>query len=85
MNKDIAVIFDFNGTCIFDGKYHDDDFEIKDYPAIMEVHKKMFDRNFMVRRLCELEYLMFRMTGHVLRDIPFIRYFQKRNVNINRT
>ena len=24
MNKDIAVIFDFNGTCIFDGKYHDE-------------------------------------------------------------
>ncbi|MBR6404107.1 MAG: HAD family hydrolase [Eubacterium sp.] len=23
MNKDIAVIFDFNGTCIFDGIYHD--------------------------------------------------------------
>ena len=23
MNKDIAVIFDFNGTCIFDGQYHD--------------------------------------------------------------
>ncbi len=23
MNKDIAVIFDFNGTCIFDGKLHD--------------------------------------------------------------
>ena len=22
MNKDIGVIFDFNGTCIFDGKYH---------------------------------------------------------------
>ncbi len=22
MRKDIAVIFDFNGTCIFDGKYH---------------------------------------------------------------
>ena len=62
-----------------------DDFEIKDYPAIMAVHKKMFDRNFIVRRLCELEYLMFRMTGHVLRDIPFIRYFQRRNVNTNRT
>lgn len=62
-----------------------DDFEIKDYPAIMEVHHKMFDRNFFVRRLCELEYLMFRMTGHVLRDIPFIRFFQRRNVNINRT
>ena len=24
MNKDIAVIFDFNGTCIFDGKFHDE-------------------------------------------------------------
>ena len=24
MNKDIAVIFDFNGTCIFDGKLHDE-------------------------------------------------------------
>ena len=23
MNRDIAVIFDFNGTCIFDGKLHD--------------------------------------------------------------
>ena len=23
MNKDIAVIFDFNGTCIFDGIYHE--------------------------------------------------------------
>lgn len=23
MNKDIGIIFDFNGTCIFDGKYHD--------------------------------------------------------------
>ncbi len=62
-----------------------DEFEIKDYPAIMAVHKKMFDRNFLVRRLCELEYLMFRMTGHVLRDIPLIRYFQRRNVNTNRT
>ncbi len=23
MNKDIGIIFDFNGTCLFDGKYHD--------------------------------------------------------------
>lgn len=62
-----------------------DDFEIKDYSAIMSVHKKMFNRNFIVRRLCELEYVMFRLTGHVYSDIPFIRYFQRRNVNTNRT
>ena len=62
-----------------------DDFDIKDYPAILAVHKKMFNRNFMVRRLCEFEYLMFRMTGLVLRDFPVIRYFQRRNVNTNRT
>ena len=62
-----------------------DDFDIKDYPAINAVHKKMFDRSFVVRRLCELEYLMFRLTGNVFRDIPFIRYFQRRNVNTERT
>lgn len=62
-----------------------DDFEIKDYPVIKEVHKKMYGRSFVIRRMCEIEYLMFRLTGHVLRDIPFIRYFQRRNVNTNRT
>ena len=62
-----------------------DEFEIKNYPAIDTVHKRMFGRSFMVRRLCELEYLMFRMTGHVYSDISFIRYFQRRNVNTNRT
>ena len=62
-----------------------DEFEIKNYPAIDAVHKRMFGRSFMVRRLCELEYLMFRMTGHVLRDFSFIRYFQRKNVNTNRT
>ncbi len=28
MNKDIGVIFDFNGTCIFDGKYHNKAWQI---------------------------------------------------------
>ena len=28
MNKDIAVIFDFNGTCIFDRKYHNKAWQI---------------------------------------------------------
>ncbi len=28
MNKDIAVIFDFNGTCIFDKKYHEKAWQI---------------------------------------------------------
>ena len=28
MNKDIGVIFDFNGTCLFDGKYHNKAWQI---------------------------------------------------------
>lgn len=56
-----------------------DDFEIKDYSAITKIHQKMYGRGFWVRRLCELEYLLFRMTGHVLRDFRLIAFFQGRN------
>lgn len=56
-----------------------DEFEIKDYPEIVKIHKKMYGRNFWVKRLCEFEYLMFRMTGHVFRDFRIIGYFQERN------
>lgn len=40
-----------------------DEFEIKSYKQIDYVHDKLYSGSWIKRRICELEYLYFRLTG----------------------
>lgn len=60
---DQSVSFDF------------DKFEVKPYKAIVNMQNKMYGGTWVVKRICEIEYVIYRVFGMSLTDI---RYFLRK-------
>lgn len=46
-----------------DTTFNMDDFELKDYPEIVKLHSAIYGRSWYVKRICEFEYIIFRLFG----------------------
>lgn len=44
-------------------QFHFESFEVKPYKPIMHIQNKLNGNNWIVRRLCEMEYILYRITG----------------------
>lgn len=76
MNKDIAIIFDFNGTCIFDGVFHDKAWQIYiEELALKEVNDEEVDKYIKGKTAKEtLEHFL----GYELTDNMIVQFSEEK-------
>lgn len=76
MNKDIAIIFDFNGTCIFDGVLHDKAWQIYiEELALKEVNDEEVDKYIKGKTAKEtLEHFL----GYELTDNMIVQFSEEK-------
>ena len=76
MNKDIAIIFDFNGTCIFDGVFHDKAWQIYiEELALKEVNDEEVDKYIKGKSAKEtLEHFL----GYELTDNMIVQFSEEK-------
>ncbi len=58
-------------------KFVMDSFDIKDYPKVLLYHKSLYERKWIVKRICEFEYILFRLFRINLVSGNF-RHFRKK-------
>ena len=76
MNKDIAIIFDINGTCIFDGVFHDKAWQIYiEELALKEVNDEEVDKYIKGKTAKEtLEHFL----GYELTDNMIVQFSEEK-------